>query len=110
MFDYDYEEKTAEDRAWRRAREARDIDDVNRLFSQERDPNITSHLKKKKPEVVKMARGTEVKHTQTDAILMIKKDYGSIVTCYSKRYREISPGKLTSVKVCRKAYLVPTEN
>jgi hypothetical protein len=110
MFDYDYEEKTAEDRAWRRAREARDIDDVNRLFSQERDPNIPRHLKKKKPEAVKIARGTEVRHTQTDAILMIKKDYGSIVTCYSKRYSEISPGKLTNVELYRKDYLIPTEN
>jgi len=76
----------------------------------ERDQSITRHLKKKKLEVVKMTRGTEVRHTQTGVILMIKKDYGSIVTCYSKRYSEISPGKLTNVELYRKDYLIPTEN
>ena len=57
-----------------------------------------------------MERGTKVWHKLTQEALIIKKDYGIVVSCYSKRYREISPGKVTSVSVCSKINIIQSEN
>ena len=57
-----------------------------------------------------MKRGAEVKHRLTGKRLMIKKDYGSVASCYTKRYRELSPGSITSISVCDKKNLELTES